>query len=146
MIVLDTSVFVDAIIPFRKDRHELASGVVALISEKGLELYEPKLLIVELSGILIRFKTIDTVKEHIESILTFINILNYHELHEISLEVALSTGCRAIDAFFIACAKRTDSILISNDELQVLNARKAGVKSFYLLKESETIRQELGIL
>jgi len=98
MIVLDTSVFVDAIIPFRKDRHELASGVVALISEKGLELYEPKLLIVELSGILIRFKTIDTVKEHIESILTFINIFNYHELHEISFEVALSTGCRAIDA------------------------------------------------
>ena len=41
MIVLDTSVFVDAIIPFRKDRHELASGVVDLISEKGLELYEP---------------------------------------------------------------------------------------------------------
>ncbi|RLF02119.1 MAG: PIN domain-containing protein [Thermoprotei archaeon] len=145
MIVLDTSVFVDAIIPFRKDRHELASGVIDLISEKGLELYEPKLLIVELSGILIRFKTIDTVKEHIESILTFINILNYHELHEISLEVALSTGCRAIDAFFIACAKRTDSILISNDELQVLNARRAGVKSFYLLKEFETIRQELGI-
>jgi len=57
MIVLDTSVFVDAIIPFRKDRHEPASGVIDLISEKGLELYESKLLIVELSGILIRFKS-----------------------------------------------------------------------------------------
>jgi len=143
MIVLDTSVFVDAIIPFKKDRYELANNIIDVISRRGLSLYEPKLLVIELSGVLVRFKAMDAVKEHVDSLLDFINILDYSELHEIAFEVALSTGCRAIDSFFIACAKKANSMLISNDELQVLNARRAGVKAFYLLREFKGIQQEL---
>ena len=37
MIVLDTSVFVDAIIPFKKGRHELASDVIDVISRGGVK-------------------------------------------------------------------------------------------------------------
>jgi len=46
MIVLDTSIFVDSLIPFDKVRHKLCVSLVNLISERGFNVYEPKLLAV----------------------------------------------------------------------------------------------------
>ena len=74
MIVLDTSVFVDAVIPFEKGGCELANNVIGIISGRGLSLYGPRLLAVELSGVLVRFKAMDAVREHVDSLLDFINI------------------------------------------------------------------------
>jgi len=64
-----------------------------------------------------------------------VNPVGYEELHETAFDIALSTGCRAVDAFFISCAKETNSILISSDEVQISNARKAGVEAYHLLEE-----------
>lgn len=50
---------------------------------------------------------------------------------DLAFNVALNTRCRAIDSYFIAIAKLTDSLLISNDKIQINNARKFGVKSYY---------------
>lgn len=63
------------------------------------------------------------------------NIIDYEELHEKAFDIALSTGCRAIDAFFLGYAKETSSILVSSDRVQVLNVRRAGVEAYYLLEE-----------
>jgi len=50
MIVLDTSVFVGALIPFDVKRHYKSIALIDLISERGLDIFEPKLLVIELSA------------------------------------------------------------------------------------------------
>ena len=135
MIVVDTSVFVDAIIPFIRGRHHKSTTVLDVISEKELEVFEPKLLVVELSAVLARYRPRHIVVNHVNEIVKHVNLVEYEELHETAFDIALSIGCRAVDAFFISCAKETNSILISSDKVQVSNARKAGIESYYLLEE-----------
>lgn len=57
--------------------------------------------------------------------------------------MALKTGSRAIDSYFIATAEMTDSILVSNDRVMVNNARKAGVNAYYLLEQSKGLSKAL---
>jgi hypothetical protein len=55
----------------------------------------------------------------------------------------LETGCRAIDAYFIATAKLANSTLITNDRIMAENARKAGIEAYYLLEEFEKVKKRL---
>ena len=139
MLVLDTSVFVDAIIPKVAERHNKAFGLIRIASKHNLALYEPKVLMIELAGVLSRYKTREIVISHISRITGFINILDYSEIHDTAYDIALETGCRAIDALFIATALVTDSKLISNDKVQIANARRAGIDAYYLVEEYETV-------
>ena len=143
MIVLDTSIFIDAIIPFNMERHSIASKLLSIVSEQGLNIYEPQILTIELSGVLVRYKPRDIVEKHINEILRYINIIDYDELHGTAYEIALTTGCRAIDSFFIACAKKTESILVSNDKTQVRNTKKANIKAYHLIEDHKDILKEL---
>ena len=68
MIVLDTSVFVDAIIPFDCERYRKSTTVLDVISKKELEVFEPKLLVVELSAVLARYRPRDIVANHVNEI------------------------------------------------------------------------------
>ncbi len=47
----------------------------------------------------------------------------------------MKTGSRAADAYFIATAKLTNSILITNDRVMAKNAKKAGIEAYYLIEE-----------
>ena len=127
--------FVDSIIPFDYDRHRKSATVLEVISKKELEVFEPRLFVVELSAVLARYRPRDVVAGHVNEIVKYVNIVEYEQLHEVALDVALSTGCRAVDAFFISCAKETNSILISSDRVQISNAKKAGIEAYYLLEE-----------
>jgi len=98
-------------------------------------IYEPKLFIIELSGVLSRYKSKEEVMKHIRKIEDYINLIEYDKIHNLALDISITTGCRAVDAFFIATAKLTGSILISNDKIQVQNTRKTNIKSYYLIKE-----------
>ncbi len=40
-----------------------------------------------------------------------------------------------MDAYFIATAKLTNSILIANDKVMVENAKKYGIEAYYLIEE-----------
>ena len=143
MIVLDTSVLVDAIIPFDSERHRKSTTVLEMISSKELVVFEPKLLVVELSAVLARYRSRHIVVNHVNEIVRHVNLVEYEELHETAFDIALSTGCRAIDAFFIGCAKETNSILVSSDKIQVSNARKAGIEAYYLLEEYDELLARL---
>ncbi len=48
------------------------------------------------------------------------------------LDIALTTGCRAIDAFYIAVANIISAILVSADKVMVNNERKYGVEVYYI--------------
>ncbi len=56
MIVLNTPVLVDAIIPFDHERHNESINVLEVISKKELKVFEPRLLIAELSAVLTRYR------------------------------------------------------------------------------------------
>ncbi|BEP17926.1 hypothetical protein PYJP_12780 [Pyrofollis japonicus] len=55
------------------------------------------------------------------------------EIHDKAAEIALVTGCRAVDAYFTATAKHAKAILIASDKVMRDNARKIGVEACYLL-------------
>jgi len=48
------------------------------------------------------------------------------------LDIALSTACRAIDAFYIATASIISTILVSADKAMVNNARRYGIEAYYI--------------
>jgi len=54
-------------------------------------------------------------------------------IHDKAAEIALLTGCRAVDAYYIATAKHANAILITNDRAMKNNASKAGVEAYYLM-------------
>ena len=97
----------------------------------------------ELVGVLSRFKRREEVKRILE-ISKFINVLPENEIFEEALDIAFKTHCRAIDSHFIATSKLTNSILISNDRIMVNNAKKYGIKAYYLIEEKEEVLRELG--
>ncbi len=135
MIVIDTSVFIDYLIKFDDKKHKIAKNFFNEISKKDFILYEPFLFEIELSGVLRRKYDESVVKEIIDEVNKKVNIIEEEELHEVALNISLKTGCRAIDSYFIATAKITDSILITTDKVMAANSKKSDITSYYLIDE-----------
>ncbi len=75
----------------------------------------------------------DDVLSFIDEILTKVSLVDNPE--ELAFQIALDTGSRAVDSYFIATAKLTHSILITNDKVMAKNAKKAGIEAYYLIEE-----------
>lgn len=137
MIVIDTSVWLDLFLDDEK-RRKIATKLIGLLSD---EIFEPTVFKVEIAGVLSRKFKRKHVISFIDKISEKIEIVD--EVDDIAFDVALSTGCRAIDAYFIAAAKYTDSILITNDKTMFNNAKKYGIESYYLIKDHKKIFRKL---
>ena len=72
-----------------------------------------------------------------------INLVDESFIFETAKEVAANTYCRAPDAYFIATAKLTKSILITNDRILAKNAKNYGVDAYYLIGEFERVIRRL---
>jgi len=142
MIVFDTSIYIDALIPAIENRNVHAREIIKITTNRGFEIFEPRTFIVELVGVLSRFKRRGEVKSVLD-ILNFVNIISENEIFEVALDIAFETHCRAIDSYFIATSELTNSILISNDRIMVNNAKKYGLKAYYLIDEMEKVLMEL---
>jgi len=136
MIVVDTSVFVDLFFEYDRNRTKLAEQFFENVND--VPLFEPELFKIELISQLVRRMKKD---EAILTASTFkvLNFIETQELFELAFLIALETGCNAADSFYIATAKVTDSILVSNDKFQVKNARDFGIPAFYLLEGEKVI-------
>ena len=55
MIVFDTSIYIDALIPLKEKRNNDAKEIIRITTRGGFEIYEPRTFIVELAGVLSRF-------------------------------------------------------------------------------------------
>ncbi|MDI9643296.1 MAG: type II toxin-antitoxin system VapC family toxin, partial [Archaeoglobales archaeon] len=93
----------------------------------------PRVFRVELTGALARRFDKSDVSNFIEEIMSKVVLIDNPD--EIAYQIALNTGCRAIDAYFIATAKLTNSILITNDRIMAENAKKYGIEAYYLIDE-----------
>ena len=142
MVTLDTSVLADLFLPVEEGRKRKAKGIIEIVEEREIEIYNPKIFIIELLSILRRFLS----KEMVETALQIsrsINLFDESEIFEIARELSLEIHPRAIDAYFIATAKLSDSILISNDKTMVNNSRETEIEAYYLITEHDKVVERL---
>uniref|UniRef100_A0A7J3LZD6 PIN domain-containing protein n=1 Tax=Archaeoglobus fulgidus TaxID=2234 RepID=A0A7J3LZD6_ARCFL len=129
MTVIDTSVWLDV---FLDNEERFSKAEKFFMKASGL-IYEPRVFRVELAGALARRFDKSDVSNFIEEIMSKVVLIDNPD--EIAYLIALKTGCRAIDAYFIATAKLTNSILITNDRIMAENAKKYGIEAYYLIDE-----------
>ena len=144
-IVIDVSVFVDyfIVVEGKENRHKIAVEFLNKLSDRGAIVYEPFVFEVELCAILVRYIEPKYVTEILKAILNHIAIIKEDELHSEAKAIALKTGCRAIDAYYIATAKLVDAILVTNDSIMKNNANRAGIEAYYLAKDYERLHKIL---
>ena len=141
MPVVDTSVFVDSILEYDKSRTKMAEDLLEIIQNASLEVVDPFLFKVELAGVLSRKLPRNRVELIVKDILEDVRLIPNPD--DLAFEVAIKTGSRAADAYFIATAKLTNSILITNDKIMVNNARGYGIEAYYLIEEFDKAVERL---
>jgi len=130
-VVVDTSVFVDTILEYDEHRTKMAEDLLEIIQNSSLEIVVPFLFKVELAGVLSR--KLPRVNLIVKDIIEDVRLISNPD--DLAFEVAIKTGSRAADAYFIATAKLTNSILITNDRVMAKNAKKYGIEAYYLIEE-----------
>ncbi len=138
MIVINTSVFVDSLFEKNKERYEIANKFLAKI--RGLTVYLIELLSVA------RRLGMDLTKEEVIDLTSDFEVIPEDSIFEIALEITEKVHPRAIDSYFIATAKLTDSILISNDRKMVNNSRAFKIESYYLIEEIDKVLSKIESL
>ncbi len=92
------------------------------------------MILAEILGVLVRFD-VKLANLGYNFITENFNLIREDEIFDFVLKVCKSTGSRAVDGYFIATAKLTNSILITNDKVMARNAKKAGIDAYYLIEE-----------
>ncbi|MEM1579388.1 MAG: type II toxin-antitoxin system VapC family toxin [Archaeoglobaceae archaeon] len=143
MIVLDTSIFVDYLFEKNEKRKEIARKMLGQL--EGKEVAVPKVFLIELISIGRRlgFKI---KKEDVLEFYSELTFVGEEEIIEILFDVAETVHPRAIDAYFIATAKLTNSILITNDRIMAENAKKYGIEAYYLIEEFDKAIERISKL
>ena len=136
MVVIDTSVWLDLFLE-NEERKEKAEKLIGI----ARDICEPRVFKIELAGTLARRFKKEDVLNFIDEVLTKVNSIPNPE--DLTFQVALDTGCRAIDAYFIATAKLTNSILVTNDKLMAKNAKKAKIEAYYLIEEFDKVLERV---
>jgi predicted nucleic acid-binding protein len=143
MIVVDASVFIDLLFEYNSERTRFAEELFSSLEEKGLTILEPDLFRVELTGQIARRVKRDQAFKICEEIFRELAFINTHRIFEEALSVALETGSRAADSFYIAAAKEEEVILISNDGFQIESAKRSGIEVYNLLHDKKLIKKRL---
>ena len=139
--VVDTSVFVDTILEYDEHRTKMAEDLLEIIQNSSLEIVAPFLFKVELAGVLSRKLSSDRVKMIVKDVIEDVKLIPNPD--DLAFEVAMKTGSRAADAYFIATAKLTNSILITNDKVMAKNAKRYGIKAYYLIEEFDELLERI---
>lgn len=143
MIVVDASIFIDLIFEYSSERTRSAEELFSLIEERGLQILEPSLFKVELAGQIARRTKKDLAPKICEEIFQGLIFINDPGLGSLAFAVALETGSRAADSFYIAATRAENAILISNDRYQVDSAQKFGIEVYNLLQDQGRIEERL---
>ncbi|MCD6372202.1 MAG: type II toxin-antitoxin system VapC family toxin [Thermococcus sp.] len=143
MIVVDANLLIDALFEGNPERRKLALEFFRLI--QGRPVYVPRIFIVEVLsvgrrlGVKLDYHTLMGLIEEF-------NVKTEEELFNLAVYVSEKVHPRAVDAYYIATAILTGSILVSNDRIMVKNSRKADIEAFYLLEEFEKLEERLSAL
>ncbi|HPS90571.1 MAG TPA: type II toxin-antitoxin system VapC family toxin [Methanothrix sp.] len=143
MIVIDASVFIDLLFEYDSERTRCAEEVLSIIEENGLTIIEPDIFKVELIGQISRRASKEKALNICEEIFSELAFVETAKIYDDAFSIALETGSRASDAFYIACAIADKAIIISNDKFQANSARRFGIEVYYLLHDLEPVSNRL---
>ncbi len=139
-LTIDTSILVDFFTKRYAERFEKSRQI--LKKAKGKSVYCPKLILAEALGVLVRYN-VKLANIAYDFILKNFNLIKEDDIFDEILKVCKNTGSRAVDAYFIATAKLTNSILITSDKVMSNNAKKFGVEAYYLIEEFDKALERL---
>lgn len=117
--------------------------MLSIIEENDLTIIEPDIFKVELAGQISRRTSKERALKICEEIFAGLVFIEASKIHDEAFSIALETGSRASDAFYIASAMQGRAILISNDKYQIKSAGKSGIEAYYLLHDMKTARMRL---
>lgn len=86
-----------------------------MVASHLVEAYAPKLLMIEVFGVLARHLS----KEDLDLVITFfppIRLVPEEVFYDEAVKIARNTGSRAADAYYIAVASTVNGILLTNDK------------------------------
>jgi len=141
-VVVDASVVIDLYAAPDDRRASIAEEVMSWVTAGFVEAYAPKLLVVEVLGVLARYLSEEKL-ELVASSFPPIKLVPEEVFYDEAVKIARRTGSRAADAYYIATALTINGILLTNDRHQKQSARKAGVEAYYLVEEIEIVKQNI---
>ncbi|MCD6096116.1 MAG: type II toxin-antitoxin system VapC family toxin [Thermoprotei archaeon] len=141
-VVVDASLIIDLYTAPDDMRASIAEEVLSWITTGLVEAYAPKLLMVEVLGVLARYLS-DEDLELVMSSFPPIKLIPEEVFYDEAVRIARSTGSRVADAYYIAVASIINGILLTNDRRQKQNARKVGIETYYLIEEKEVAKQSI---
>ena len=141
-VVVDASLIIDLYAAPNDMRASIAEEVLSWITTSLVEAYAPKLLMVEVLGVLARHLSEEDL-ELVTSSFPPIKLVPEEVFYNEDVRIARSTGSRAADAYYIAIASIVSEILLTNDKQQRQNAKKAGIEAYYLIEEKEKAKQSI---
>lgn len=110
---------------------------------EGKPVYVPRIFIIEVLSVARRLGVRIDYRTLVGLIEDF-NIKSENELFNLAVYVSENVHPRAVDAYYIATAILTRSILVSNDRIMIKNSRDAGIEAYYLLEEFDKLRETLN--
>ena len=145
-IVVDASVAVDLFAARDPSRVEAAEKLFRCVSPRSIGVYVPRLFLAEVAGVLVRFLRPGLVRNVVMRLGEEVTAVGDSLYFEKSIEVALATGSRGADAYYVGLAGVLDAPLATSDRVQALNASRAGIQAFYILDqlELEELLRRLG--
>jgi len=136
-LVIDASVAIDLFAGRNVQRAALAEEVFRCTASGNISVYAPRLFLVEVAGVLVRFLAPSLVEEVVNRLEEEINIIGDGLYFERAVKIALATGSRGADAYYIGLAEAIEAPLVTSDKVQAQNAKRAGVRAYYVLDERE---------
>ena len=159
-VVLDTSVIVKAVLkPGRwllKDiyereveTHEKSKLLIRLVKQKRIEVFIPFAALVEVASVLTRLASSSLAREVVESLKTSENyhIVYEEEIRNHIIKIALEVGSSGFDTYFIAVAKKFNTMLITDDEPMAIYAKHLGIDTILIRRINvEELRTKINTL
>ncbi len=134
-VVIDASVAVDLIVGRDEARVGVAEEFFNLVQKGFIEVYAPRLFLVETGGVIVRYIPRNLAEEAVNRLAKIVATVPDEVFYKESIRIALKTGSRGADAYYIGLANTLNIPLATNDRVQAINARKSGVRAFYLIEE-----------
>ena len=136
-LVIDASVAMDLFAGREELRIVSAEKLFGCVARQGIGVYAPRLFIAEVAGVLARFLPTNIVRGVVERLRDEVTLVGDDLYFAEAMEIALTTGSRGADSYYIGLAKTLNAPLATSDRVQALNAKKSKIPSFYILNKHD---------
>ena len=138
--VLDTSVIIKSIFKppislsskiYKREleTHEKCRTIIRMLEETGVNVYVPKVCVVETAAVVRRLANKKFALKISEGVLYSYEVLDETFLFDSAWTIAMNTGCSGFDSYFIALARINDAVLFTDDKGMHFHAQEIDVDS-----------------